>query len=102
MKKREGFVSNSSSTSYCVIVSKEEHEKGVKKLSENKQKVIEQLISEETIIFDHEVVVFEVNTGNYSSFENISYEPTNDESAEDVWNEYHESIISVFDHRTDF
>jgi hypothetical protein len=47
MKTRNGFVSNSSSSSFVIVTSKDEHEKALKKLSEEQKSLIENSFSED-------------------------------------------------------
>ena len=57
MKIRNGFVSNSSSSSFVMLVTKEAHEKALKELTAYQKAVIDKITYEETL-FGREAVSF--------------------------------------------
>lgn len=75
MKIRNGFVSNSSSSSFVLVTTKENHEKVMKDLDSYAQAVIEAM-SEEVKAFDKDLVYitkFYTSEGN-SSFDDLDIE----------------------------
>ena len=68
MKTRQGFVSNSSSSSFVILLDKETHTEACKKLKPMYAAAID-LIPEHThnkIVFDKKMIVIEWHTGNAS------------------------------------
>jgi len=69
MKIRLGFVSNSSSSSFLAILSKEDYDKIVKSLGPVGQAVLEQTHPQKKEFAGQECVLHYHITGNYSTFE---------------------------------
>lgn len=87
MKIRTGFVSNSSSSSFVVLLSKEQDTEFQKKLSPIQKEVLGACAREEKIFLGNDVVAYTgwSNAGGYSNFEDVYID---DEGLDE--NEYYE------------
>lgn len=81
MKIRQGFVSNSSSSSFLMLVDREQHEEALRKLTRLHKEVVEYVTKKEIELFGHKVLVLGWVSGNYSSLEDFS---VTDEAKEEV------------------
>lgn len=71
MKVRKGFVSNSSSSSFIVLITKEAYDEIIKDIDPFAQAVVEQL-SGKTQFLGTECVSYNHTSGNYTDFEWLS------------------------------
>jgi hypothetical protein len=71
MKVRNGFVSNSSSSSFMILTTVENHEKALKNLHPFIIAVLDRLSSKKTRAFGKDCISYSIMTGNYSSFEDM-------------------------------
>ena len=75
MKLRQGFVSNSSSSSFVLIATKEAWEKGLENLTDFEKDILEQLeedISEKKVLGKDCIVFWKYNNAGWSSTEELS------------------------------
>jgi len=71
MKIRNGFVSNSSTSSFIIILSKEKYNKLLTEVDSYQKAVLEELGFEEDTILGQRAVIITGSKGNYSSFKDI-------------------------------
>jgi len=69
MKIRQGFVSNSSSSSFVYIMSKSDFEDSLSKMDDYQKEVIEKLRPSEKKFLGNDVVIISGCRGNSSSFD---------------------------------
>jgi hypothetical protein len=69
MKIRQGFVSNSSSSSFVLIMKKDDYEESLKTLNKLEKIAIDHLGYQSKKAFGHDLIVIGCCTGNDSSFE---------------------------------
>lgn len=78
MKIRYGFVSNSSTSSYIILTTKENHERALSQLNEHDRlifSVISKLAGfEHSRLFGREIISLNYSTGNYSTIGDIPFE----------------------------
>ena len=72
MKSREGFVSNSSTSSYIIIIPDENFEEVISELTEIQQKIVKELVNDEEVI-GIKAKVLSYMSGNISSFEDWEF-----------------------------
>ncbi len=82
MKIRNGFVSNSSSSSYVILIDVEEYQKKLAETEGYMKAAVEYMFGETTVI-GNKYMFTEYTTGNYNSFvwcdEQIEAEPVEEE-----------------------
>jgi hypothetical protein len=97
MKIRNGFVSNSSSSSFVIIIPKEVADKVKETLTPYEKVVVDHIGSTEKKFGSTDIVVHQWQSGNYSSFEyfdaeDSGYKPGSDQNEEnghyDTWEKY--------------
>jgi len=88
MRIRQGFVSNSSSSSFVIIIAKDKFEKLLDKLDDYQKAVLEKMEKANEKIFGVEAVVINGVTGNYSSFEYIVLDECDDISPQDFYDKF--------------
>lgn len=108
MKIRNGFVSNSSSSSFLILVEKEDYMKFYNTLSDAEKSVINYVQRGTEKFLDRDIVVISGVEGNYSTFEDydgdIPEEYEEYGAAElfyDVIDKLKEQA-SIFEHEVDF
>lgn len=75
MKIRQGFVTNSSSSSFIIIIKEETFKSHLEAAHEYTKSVIDKLDKETKVLFGTNVVIFTgYSTDNYGSFDDISVE----------------------------
>lgn len=72
MKIRTGFVSNSSSSSFIVLVEEDKYNKFVETLDQYQKQVLEYIEPCKTSVFNIDAIEITGSSGNYSSFEDCS------------------------------
>ena len=92
MKSRQGFVSNSSTSSYIIIIPDENFEEVISELSEIQQKIIKELVNDEEVI-GIKSKVLSYMSGNISSFEDYEF-------SEELQEEIEENGIEDEPHET--
>lgn len=88
MKIRNGFVSNSSSSSFTMIVDKELHDKVMEVLTHSYFKKVLSSISYEFNAFGKNLIETSYTNGNYSTFEYDRIEPDDENNLPENWNEW--------------
>ena len=97
MKMRMGFVSNSSSSSYIVLLTKEKFDGILETLTDFQKKVIN-LLAVPAHCFGQDMVLTEWTSGNYDTFEGIDTEKLFEGSDEDDdWDVLHEARDKFYD-----
>ena len=76
MKFRKGFVSNSSSSSFVLVITKSAHERIMSRLHDYVKAVIEEMEPKEDIFMGSDVLAFSTfsDQGGYGTFDDISPE----------------------------
>lgn len=72
MKIRQGFVSNSSSSSFVIVMTIEQHKKWLNELNPYEKQVVAELGHDTKKFNGDDVIVLSGCTGNYSFYEDIS------------------------------
>ena len=75
MKIRQGFVSNSSSSSFVIIMTAEQHKEWLDKLNPYEKQVVDELGHDGQKFNGSDVIILSGVTGNYSFYEDMSLEP---------------------------
>lgn len=81
MKIRNGFVSNSSSSSFVIIMTKVQHNDWLDTLNIYEKQVVSELDITEKKLADIDIVVLMGSEGNYSFYEDISLDMTEEDEA---------------------
>lgn len=74
MKVRNGFVSNSSSSSFVIIMTEEQQHQWLEKLNAYEKQVVDALSCSTDMFSGMKVFIYSGMTGNYSSYEDLSIE----------------------------
>ena len=92
MKIRNGFVSNSSSSSFVLIVKKEDFDKVYGQLKKKEKKVIDHIDSETINAFDNTLIkmIWQQSNEGSSSFYNFNFDDKNIDVLEN-WEEIQEA-----------
>lgn len=72
MKTRLGFVSNSSSSSFFLVLKEEDYNKTYEKLTNLEREILNYLSPEKTKRFGENLITIAGMSGNYDSFEDFS------------------------------
>lgn len=95
MKVRNGFVSNSSSSSFLVLVKKEGYDEWFNNLNLAQQQILNHLGKYNKDVFGTPCFSYEGSHGNYSSFDGfnfdwkaLGFEEKPDEDDERFWNKF--------------
>jgi hypothetical protein len=109
MKIRQGFVSNSSSSSFVVATSVENHERALKQFDEEGQKIINAMMYKGGTLFGRKIMVGEeISTESYGTLGEVLQELDLETSSDawETWNKYQEILKEnkeeVFSCRMDF
>ena len=94
MKSRGGFVSNSSSSSYVVVMTAEKFAEVMASLPEYTRAVV-RLVSEDGKVGSQAVKVTACMTGECSTFSGIRGLPKPDQSHDDPWDAFDEFLGTV-------
>jgi len=86
MKIRNGFVSNSSSSSFILLVKKSDFDTVYGQLKKKEKKVIDFINSETVNVFDTTLIKMSWNQGDNTSFYNFSFDDENT-NEEENWEE---------------
>jgi hypothetical protein len=107
MKIRQSFVTNSSSSSFVVVIEKDYFDTQIKQLTPYLKAVMKALKAADVVttqkFMGKDIVVFTYTCGNYSTMENIDvdYEPK-DEDEEEMLDELkYEAIDKILELMTD-
>ena len=73
MKIRNGFVSNSSSSSYLILITKDDYDKMLGDLTDLEKMVLKELPSSSVKAFGMSMKTIEWTSGNYDTFEDMSF-----------------------------
>jgi len=99
MKIRSGFVSNSSSSSFILIASKELVEKTLEKMNEKETTAVIMSSGQKINLFGKECFVFEefCDNGGYSNWDDFSIkEEFDSEEVQEIFNESDVSFYEIF------
>ena len=80
MKIRNGFVSNSSSSSFVIILTKDQYTELLKTIDDYQKKVLDALGHEEAKVCGQDAIIFQGMQGNYSSFEDLFMDDYDDDA----------------------
>ena len=83
MKTRSSFVSNSSSTSYVILVKKENYDKVLKKSDKITKEIMNQLKSNKVKVFGQNLISIEYLCGNYDTLSEIDVSELLDDKESD-------------------
>ena len=72
MKIRNGFVSNSSSSSFVIVMTPEQYNEWMNKLNPYEKQAVQELGHDTQRFNGSDVMIFGGMTGNYSTFEDVS------------------------------
>lgn len=107
MKIRQGFVTNSSSSSYVVVIEKDYFDEQVKKLSPYLKAVCKALKNNDNItkqkFMGKDIMVLTYTSGNYSTMEDldVDYAPKNEDEEEEIQETKYEAIDKIIELMTD-
>lgn len=76
MKTRQGFVSNSSSSSFIIVIPKEVHEKALEYLSDFEKLVVKECVYDKGILFGRSIVAYDewTDMNGYNNIEGTEIE----------------------------
>jgi len=94
MKIRNGFVSNSSTSSFVLLTSKTNHDRVYEQLTDKEKKVIDALIGEGTWLTVPIVSVITISSDSYSTMEDLEIDNIEIDRDEiyGAWNQYQKLI----------
>ena len=95
MKIRQGFVSNSSSSSFFVLISKEKHEQLLAQMHPYVASVLKALGAQQIKFLGHECLGFSYMIGEYGTFDNLRLDFKGEnpfESPYDAMKEYEKAV----------
>ena len=94
MKIRQGFVSNSSSSSFVIFVEKKDYDKIVAELSVLEKDILSAVSPEKIKAFGKNLMKIGYMSGNYSTLEDYTYEgKLSDKEEDDLENEGADCIL---------
>lgn len=108
MKIRNGFVSNSSSSSFVLMTSVENHERAMSELNEKEQKFISAMMFPGGVVFGRKVMVGEdISSENWYTLSEVAGQiGMEDEDYYETWEKYQkllkEKREEVFSYSMDF
>jgi hypothetical protein len=110
MKIRSGFVSNSSSSSFVLVTSVENHERAMSELNEKEQKFINAMMFPGGVVFGRKVMVGEeISSENWYTLSEVAREigmEDEDDASWETWEKYQkllkEKKEEVFSYSMDF
>ena len=91
MKIRNGFVSNSSSSSFIILTSRKNHEKAISEFNKKEQKIINLIMCNKSVLFGKEILYGEdISCEYYHTCSDIADRLNIEDEYEvaDIWDKY--------------